>query len=224
VLFGENGAVAAATAGTLIIDMSTISPRLTVELARRTHEAKLHFIDAPMSGGQAGAVEARLSIMVGGEPSDVERALPILQKLGKTITHMGPVGAGQATKLANQIAVAVNQLGVAEALSFARAVGLDADLTRQVITGGAGSSWAMQNSATKIIARDFRPGFSIDLLQKDLRLVIETAQAASTPVLGSALVHQLYSGLQRNGGGKESTLALIKALERLAGETDSADT
>ena len=156
-------------------------------------------------------------MMIGGDAADVKRALPLFEALGKTIVHIGDHGAGQACKLANQIAVALNNLGVAEALVFAASQGIDLEKTRQVIAGGAGSSWAMQNFAPKILAGDFRPGFMIDLQQKDLRLVLDNAYAGHVSLPGAALVHELYNALQRDGGGREGNLALIKVIERLSG-------
>ena len=154
-------------------------PRASSPSARRRTGRRSRWLDAPVSGGELGAIEARLSIMIGGDAADVKRAMPLFEALGKTIVHIGDHGAGQACKLANQIAVALNNLGVAEALVFAASQGIDLEKTRQVIAGGAGSSWAMQNFAPKILAGDFRPGFMIDLQQKDLRLVLDNAYAGS---------------------------------------------
>jgi 3-hydroxyisobutyrate dehydrogenase-like beta-hydroxyacid dehydrogenase len=170
-----------------------------------------------VTGGEIGAVEARLSIMVGGDEPDVERARPLFEALGKTIVHIGGHGAGQACKLANQIAVAINNLGVSEALVFAAAMGIDLERTRQVIAGGAGSSWAMQNYAPKMLAGDFRPGFMVDHQQKDLRNVLDAAFSAHLSLPGTSLAHALYNALQHDGGGREGNLALIKVIERLSG-------
>ena len=218
-VFGPDGVVAGAREGLLLIDMSTISPSATREFAERaaTNKPPFRTLDAPVSGGELGAIEARLSIMIGGDAADVERAMPLFEALGKTIVHIGDHGAGQACKLANQIAVALNNLGVSEALVFAASQGIDLEKTRQVIAGGAGSSWAMQNFAPKILAGDFRPGFMIDLQQKDLRLVLDNAYAGHVSLPGAALVHELYNALQRDGGGREGNLALIKVIERLSG-------
>ena len=143
--------------------------------------------------------------------------MPVFQALGKTIVHMGPHGAGQATKLANQIAVVLNNLGVSEALVFAAAQGLDLAKAREVIAGGAGGSWAMVNYAPKILAGDFAPGFMVDLQQKDLRLALDAAYATKTSLPGTALTHALYTALQQAGGGREGNHSLIKAIERLSG-------
>ena len=218
-VFGPDGVAAGARDGLLLIDMSTISPAATRAFAERAAKNRPPFrtLDAPVSGGELGAIEARLSIMIGGDPADVKRAMPLFEGLGKTIVHIGDHGAGQACKLANQIAVALNNLGVAEALVFAASQGIDLEKTRQVIAGGAGSSWAMHNYAPKMLAGDFRPGFMIDLQQKDLRIVLDNASADHISVPGAALVHELYNALQRDGGGREGNHALIKVIERLSG-------
>ena len=217
VTFGPDGIAAGAHEGLLAIDMSTISPDVAKDVARRAAERHFRTIDAPVSGGEIGAIEARLTIMIGGDDGDVERAMPVFRALGKTIVHMGPHGAGQATKLANQIAVALNNLGVSEALVFAAAQGLDVGKTREVIASGAGGSWAMANYAPKILAGDFSPGFLVDLQQKDLRLVLDAAYGAKTSLPGTALVHSLYTALQRSGEGRDGNHALIKVIERLSG-------
>jgi len=217
-VFGPDGVAGGARDGLLLIDMSTVSPAATREFAARAAQNRPPFrtLDAPVSGGEIGAVEARLSIMIGGDPADVKRAMPLFEALGKTIVHIGDHGAGQACKLANQIAVAINNLGVSEALVFAASQGIDLEKTRQVIAGGAGSSWAMQNYAPKMLAGDFRPGFMIDLQQKDLRIVLDNAFADHISVPGASLVHELYNALQKDGGGREGNHALIKVIERLS--------
>ena len=217
VLFGTDGAIGGARAGQLWIDMSTISPDVSRSIADRAAAKGIRTLDAPVSGGEIGAIEARLSIMVGGDVADVDRAMPVFTALGKTIVHVGPHGAGQVVKLANQIAVVLNNVGVSEALVFAAAHGIDLEKTRTVIASGAGSSWAMQNYAPKILAGDFRPGFMIDLQQKDLRLVLEAAFGKHLALPGTALAHELYSALQRDDGGREGNHALVKAIEQLSG-------
>jgi 2-hydroxy-3-oxopropionate reductase len=219
VLFGKDGIAAGAHEGLLAVDMSTISPARTKEFAARAAKNTPPFrtLDAPVSGGEIGAIEARLSIMIGGEASDVDRARPLFEALGKTIVHVGEHGAGQATKLANQIAVAINNLGVAEALVFAASQGIDLEKVRQVIAGGAGMSWAMANYAPKMLAGDFRPGFMVDLQQKDLRLVLGDADAAHLSLPGVSLAHELYNALQAAGEGRDGNHALIKVIERLSG-------
>ena len=219
VTFGPDGIAAGAHEGLLAIDMSTVSPAATREFAKRAAANRPPFrtLDAPVSGGELGAIEARLSIMIGGDEKDVKRAMPVFEALGKTIVHIGDHGAGQACKLANQVAVALNNLGVSEALVFAKAQGIDLERTRQVIAGGAGSSWAMQNYAPKMIAGDFKPGFMVDLQQKDLRLVLDDAYGQHVSLPGTALVHALYAALQHDGGGRDGNHALLKVIERLSG-------
>jgi len=218
VLFGPDGVASGAHEGLLAIDMSTISPKRTKEFAERAAKNTPAFrtLDAPVSGGEVGAIEARLSIMIGGDAKDVERAMPVFQAMGKTIVHIGEHGAGQTTKLANQIAVALNNLGVAEALVFAASQGIDLEKVRQVIAGGAGSSWAMQNYAPKMLAGDFKPGFMVDLQQKDLRLVMDDAYAARLSLPGASLAHELYTALQAAGEGRDGNHALLKVIERLS--------
>ncbi len=217
VTFGADGIADGAHEGLLAIDMSSISPVAARSFAERAQAKGFTTLDAPVSGGEIGAIEARLSIMVGGDEADVERARPLFEALGKTIVHIGGHGAGQACKLANQIAVAINNLGVSEALVFAAAMGIDLERTRQVIAGGAGSSWAMQNYAPKMLAGDFKPGFMVDHQQKDLRNVLDAAYSAHISLPGTALAHELYTALQRDSGGREGNLAIIKVIERLSG-------
>ena len=217
VTFGPDGIADGVHEELLAIDMSSISPVATRAFAERAAERGFRTVDAPVSGGEIGAVEARLSIMVGGDDADEARARPLFEALGKTIVHIGGHGAGQACKLANQIAVAINNLGVSEALVFAAAMGIDLERTQQVIAGGAGSSWAMQNYAPKMLAGDFKPGFMVDHQQKDLRNVLDSAFSAHLALPATSLAHALYNALQREGGGREGNLAIIKVIEKLSG-------
>jgi len=217
VTFGPDGIAEGAHDGLLVVDMSSISPVAARSFAERAEAKGFRTLDAPVSGGEIGAIEARLSIMVGGDEADVERARPLFEALGKTIIHIGGHGAGQACKLANQIAVAINNLGVSEALVFAAAMGIDLERTRAVIAGGAGSSWAMQNYAPKMLAGDFKPGFMVDHQQKDLRNVLDAAFSAHLSLPATSLAHALYNALQQDGGGREGNLAIIKVIERLSG-------
>lgn len=217
VLLHEKGFMFGAKPGSLVIDCSTISPQGTQRLAGILAQKEVHLLDAPVSGGSEGAAKGTLSIMVGGEAVEFERALPVLQAMGKTITHVGPTGAGQMVKLVNQILVVVTMLGVSEALLFAQAGGLDLQKTLTAVSGGAAGSWMLSNRGPQVAQRDWRPGFTIDLQQKDLRLVLETADAQGVPVLGTSLVFNLYRTLQQQGLGSEGNHALVKALENLAG-------
>jgi 3-hydroxyisobutyrate dehydrogenase len=217
VLLGEGGVIHGARPGSLVIDMSTISPRATQRIAAHLAERHIHMLDAPVSGGSEGAARGTLSIMVGGDVTQFERALPVFQAMGTTITHLGPVGAGQTTKLVNQILVVGHALAMSEALLFAQAGGVDLRKALEAVSGGAAGSWMLSNRGPQILARDWRPGFTIDLQQKDLRLVLQEADRLGVPLPGTALIHQLYRTLQARGLGHEGNHALIKALENLAG-------
>lgn len=217
VISGEGGIIHSLRPDTLVIDMSTISPQATREIAANLREKGTHMLDAPVSGGSEGAAKGTLSIMVGGDARQYERALPLFQAMGKTITHLGDNGAGQTVKLVNQILVVVNALAMSEALLFAQAGGLDLDKALQAVSGGAAGSWMLSNRGPQILARDWRPGFTIDLQQKDLRLVLEAAEQMGIPTLATSLVANLYRSLQAQGLGGEGNHALVKALENLAG-------
>jgi 3-hydroxyisobutyrate dehydrogenase-like beta-hydroxyacid dehydrogenase len=219
VLLGEEGVASGARSGTLIVDLSTISPEATRSIAARLADQGVGFCDAPVSGGSEGAAKGTLSIMVGGAVDDVERAMPYLQAMGRTITHMGPVGSGQLCKLVNQVLGAVTMLGVSEALLLASAGGLDLTKAIAATEGGAGGSWLLSNRGPQMIARDWAPGFTIDLQQKDLRLVLDAADAYGVPLLATSTVFNLYRALQRADLGAEGNHALVKAIERLAGLT-----
>ena len=224
VLLGETGAIYGAQAGSLVIDMSTISPQVTQAIAARLAERGLTMLDAPISGGSEGAAKGTLSIMVGGPTVAFERALPVFQAMGKTITHVGENhGDGQTVKLVNQILVVTTMLGVGEALVFAKSSGVDMRKTLQAVSGGAAGSWMLSNRAPQVLDDDWRPGFTIDLQQKDLRLVLDAADAVGAPMLATTMVFQLYRVLQQAGLGHEGNHALIKAIERLAGVTARAD-
>jgi 2-hydroxy-3-oxopropionate reductase len=219
VLFDSDGVAAGAGPGTLVVDASTISPQATRGFAARLADQGVAFIDAPVSGGSEGAVKGTLSIMVGGEAADLERARPVLEAIGRTITHVGPVGSGQTCKLVNQILVVVTMLAVSEALLFAEAGGLDLTRTIAAVESGAAGSWMLSNRGPQVVRRDWRPGFTVDLQQKDLRLVLEAADSLGVPLLATASVFQLYRSLQADGLGGEGNHALVKALERLSGVT-----
>ena len=217
VVLGERGMIHGARPGTLVIDCSTISPAATRAIAARLAECGAHLLDAPVSGGSEGAAQGTLSIMVGGDAVQLERAMPVLQAMGRTITHVGGQGAGQMAKLVNQILVVVTMQGVAEALLFAQAGGLDLPQTLAAVGGGAAGSWMLNNRGPQVIRRDWRPGFTVDLQQKDLRLVLEAADEMGIPLPATAQVFQFYRALQQQGLGGEGNHALAKALERLAG-------
>jgi len=218
VILGDKGVIHGVKAGALVIDMSTISPQATQEIAARLAEKDVHMLDAPISGGSEGAAKGTLSIMVGGPAEQVERAMPYFEAMGKTITHVGEAhGAGQTVKLVNQILVVINGLAVSEALLFAQQGGLDLQKTLDAVTQGAAGSWMLSNRGPQVIQRDWRPGFTVDLQQKDLRLVLEAADQMGVPVLGTSMVFNLYRTLQAQGLGGEGNHALVKALEQLSG-------
>ncbi len=217
VVLGDEGIIYGAKAGALLIDHSTISPQTTKEIAAQLAENGVHMLDAPISGGSEGAANGTLSIMVGGDAEQFERAMPAFQAMGRTITHVGDSGAGQMVKLVNQILVVTTMLGVSEALLFAQAGGVDLEKALTAVSGGAASSWSLLNRAPQIIKRDWRPGFTVDLQQKDVRLVLEAADQLGVPMLGTGQVFQLYRTLQQQGLGGEGNHALAKALEHLAG-------
>lgn len=211
VIMGDDGVIHGAQQGALVVDTSTISPQVTRDLAHQLMQRGIHMLDAPISGGSEGAAKGTLSIMVGGDAEQVTRAMPYLQAMGKTITHVGGHGAGQTVKLVNQILVVGNMLAVSEALLFAQANGVDLEKTLQAVGGGAAGSWMLNNRGPQVITRDWRPGFTIDLQQKDLRLVMRAADASGTPAILTSLIFNLYRTLQAQGLGSEGNHALIKA-------------
>ncbi len=217
VTLGPEGILAGLSPGSLVIDHSSISPRATRRLAEAAAGKGAHWLDAPVSGGSEGAARGTLSIMVGGDPRQLERARQYLEAYGTTITHVGPSGAGQIAKIVNQILVVVTQQGVGEALLVAQAGGLDLDTTIDAVKGGAAGSWMLANRGPQMARRDWRPGFTIDLQQKDLRLALEAADELGVPLPATALVFQLYRALQQRGLGQEGNHALVKALEDLSG-------
>lgn len=217
VIFGDDGILAQAKPGSVVIDCSTISPIVTRELNQKLAEKDVAMLDAPISGGSEGAINGTLSIMVGGDASTFKRALPVFEAMGKTITHVGGAGAGQTVKLVNQILVVGNMLAVSEALLLAQAGGVDLQKTLDAVSAGAAGSWMLSNRGPQVIRRDWRPGFTIDLQQKDVRLILDAAAQLGVPVPGTALIHQMYSTLQHQGLGSDGNHALVKALENLAG-------
>ncbi len=222
VILAEDGVIHGAKSGALLIDCSTISPQATIEIATKLNAQGVKMLDAPISGGSEGAAKGTLSIMIGGDAADVERAMPVFQAMGKIITHVGAQGAGQTVKLVNQILVVGNCLAMCEALVFAQAGGVDLQKCLDAVTGGAAGSWMLSNRGPQIIARDWRPGFTIDLQQKDVRLVMREADALGVPVMLSSMIFNMYRTLQEKGLGAEGNHALVKALENLSGITVDA--
>jgi 3-hydroxyisobutyrate dehydrogenase len=213
------GAIEGVQTGGVVIDMSTISPAVTREIAGQLAEKDVQLLDAPISGGEQGAIDGTLSIMVGGDAGALERVRPILDAMGGKITHCGPSGAGQTVKLCNQIAVSVNNFAMAEALVFCQASGVDPSTMLEAISAGAAGSWQISNLGQKIVDRDFAPGFKVGLQQKDLRLALEAADQLHLPLAGTSMVHQLFAAVERESGPDVGTQALVNALEALTGVT-----
>ena len=217
VILGGGGIFEGVKAGSLVIDCSTISPIVTQNIAQTLVERDVAMLDAPISGGSEGAANGTLSIMVGGEAKDFERAMPVFEAMGKTITHVGEIGAGQTVKLVNQILVVGHALAMSEALLFAQAGGVDLRKAIQAVEAGAAGSWMLSYRGPQIVERDWRPGFTIDLQQKDVRLILDAADKLGVPLPGTGLIFQLYRTLQAQGLGSEGNHGLVKALEHLAG-------
>ena len=218
VILGENGVLQTARAGATVVDMSTISPRVTRDIAAALGEKGVHMLDAPVSGGDVGAQQGTLSIMVGGEQSVFDDCLPVFEAMGKNINLIGDNGAGQTTKACNQIAVSVANLAMAEALMLAAASDLDVGKVLDAISGGAAGSWNLTNLGPRILKGDFAPGFMVRLQQKDLKLVLEAANDVKLALPGVSLVHQFFNIVERLGCADEGTQALIKAYEVQAGK------
>ncbi|HPR87355.1 MAG TPA: NAD(P)-dependent oxidoreductase [bacterium] len=215
VVLGENGILSGLHTGSVVIDMSTISPAVTRKLAAEIERKGGEMLDAPVSGGDIGAIAGTLAIMVGGKKEVFQGCLPVLEAMGKSVTWIGGHGMGQTVKLCNQILGAVTNLAVCEAVEFARKAGVDPLVMIEAVKGGAAGSWQLANLGPKMVAGNFAPGFMIDLQQKDLRLALEAAREMQLPAPALALVQQLFTGCQAHGEGREGTQALVKSLRRL---------
>jgi len=218
-VFGKGGAAEGLTKGKLLVDMSTISPGQTRQMAAELAEkCGAEWVDAPVSGGDIGAIKGTLSIMVGGSEGAFARCRPPFEAMGKNIVHMGPTGCGQATKLVNQTLCAVNLLAVCEGLMLGAKSGLDLTKLIKAVEAGAAGSWALSNLGPRMAARNWAPGFMVKLQQKDLRLVLQAAAEGHVPLPGTALVHQLLTSIQaETGGDSQGTASMIRAMEKLAG-------
>jgi len=216
VLFGDGRVAEALTDDTLVIDMSSISPTATKTFAERVNARGCDYLDAPVSGGEVGARNAALTIMVGGPQAAFDRALPLFQAMGKTITLVGGNGAGQVTKVANQIIVALNIEAVAEALVFASKAGADPAKVREALMGGFASSRILEVHAERMIRRTFEPGFRIALHQKDLNLALQSARELGVALPHTASAQQLLSSVMADGGSQRDHSALVTALETLS--------
>ena len=220
VALGDQGIIHGAPPGSIYIDCSTISPAVARSVADAMQQRDVAMLDAPISGGDVGAKAGTLAIMVGGEAEAFDRCLPIFEAMGKTIVHVGPSGAGQVVKLCNQVAGALNLLAMAEAVTLSRQAGVDPVKMLEVVSAGAAGSWMLANLGPRAVEGDFAPGFMVELMQKDLRLIAETASETRTPLPGSTLVQQLLRVLEARGRGREGTQAIVDALAILAGRSD----
>jgi len=210
---GAEGVLAASKPGSLLIDMTTSSPRLAERISHAAEERGIETLDAPVSGGDVGAREASLVIMVGGRQEAFDRAVPLFEQLGKSITLLGPAGNGQRCKLVNQIAVAVGMVAWCEALAVAKAAGLDPSVAQGVISGGAAGSWGLSNLAPRALNEDFKPGFLVRHLVKDILLAREEADRYGVCLPGLEVAWKLYGSLEKTGFGEEGTQVLFRSYD-----------
>lgn len=214
VYLGPDGVLAHVRPGTIVVDMTTSSPQLAQTIAAKAADAECHALDAPVSGGDSGAREARLSIMVGGERKAYDAVLPLFEIMGKNIVYQGPAGSGQHCKMCNQIAIAAGMLGVCEAMAYASKSGLDPHIVLQSISAGAAGSWSLSNLAPRMLEGDFAPGFYVKHFIKDMTIASKSAHEMGLDVPGLELARARYEQLQKQGGGDEGTQALLKLYER----------
>ena len=217
VALGRDGIIEGARSGLIFADMSTISPIVSQKVGKALEPKGVGMLDAPVSGGERGAIDGALSIMAGGDQAVFDAVLPIFQAMGKTITLLGPLGFGGFTKLANQIIVAVNLTALGEALTLARKAGLDRELTLKALAGGLAGSRCLDQKAANYVAGTYNPGFKIDLHFKDLGLIMESARALGVPLPATAVVQELFSALRVKGRGGLDHSGVITMLEDLAG-------
>ena len=217
VYLGAEGLLKGARAGQILADMTTTEPSLAAEIHRAAAPMGVATVDAPVSGGDIGAREARLSIMVGGDEAAVAELMPFFNIMGRQIVHQGPAGAGQHTKMCNQIVIAGTMIGVCESLLYGQRAGLDLQKMLESIAGGAAGCWSLDNLAPRILKRNFEPGFFVAHFIKDMGIALEEAKRMQICLPGLALVHQLYLAVAANGGAKAGTQALMLALEQLSG-------
>lgn len=217
VLLGEEGALAGAATGSVLVDMTTSRPALAVEIAEAAAEAGVHAVDAPVSGGDVGAKNGTLSIMIGGEKAIVDALAPCWEAMGKTIVHQGPAGSGQHTKMVNQILIATNMIGLCEALLYGYQAGLDLPTVLESVGSGAAGSWSLSNLGPRIMENRFEPGFFVEHFIKDMGIALDESRRMGLSLPGLALAHQLYLALQAQGHGRDGTHALELALARMSG-------
>ena len=213
VYLGEDGVLAQARSGSLAIDMTTSCPNLASRIAQEAAAKGIEVLDAPVSGGDIGAREARLSIMVGGSVSGFERALPLFEIMGKNIVHQGPAGSGQHTKMCNQIAIASGMMAISEAIAYAKKSGLQPETVLKSIESGAAGSWSLTNLAPRVLKGDYAPGFFVKHFIKDMKIAIESAQAMGLDLPGLQLAKKLYDQLAAKGCEDDGTQALFKLYE-----------
>lgn len=217
VILGDEGIIHGAPAGSLVIDMSTISPAATRHIAAKLADRKIRMLDAPVSGGSEGAQNATLAIMVGGEAEDVQHAMPVLEVMGKTITHVGSIGSGQITKAINQVILAGTFMGVAEGMVLGMKAGLDMQKVTDAISGGAAGSWVLSNRAMNMVNNTYPLGFRTRLHHKDLRIALEVARDLGATLPASALMDQIENGIIGRGYGDEDMSAIARVIRELAG-------
>jgi len=215
-VLGPKGILEGARSGLLLLDMSTISPIVSQKVAAEAAKKDVKMLDAPVSGGEKGAIEGTLSIMVGGERAVFDKVLPIFQAMGKTITYIGPIGSGGFVKLANQIIVAINLTAIAEALVLGTKAGIDLELMINALSGGLAGSKCLDQKRNNYLQHAFQPGFKIDLHSKDLNLIMESAEKLGVPLPTTALVRELFSALRVKGRGQMDHSSVITLLEELA--------
>jgi 3-hydroxyisobutyrate dehydrogenase len=216
VFLGVQGALAGSRPGSVLVDMTTSEPSLAREIYEAAKAKGVASVDAPVSGGDVGARNAALSIMVGGDGEAVEAVRPLLECMGKTIVHQGPAGAGQHTKMVNQVLIASNMVGVCEALLYGYKAGLDLKTVLQSVGGGAAASWSLNNLGPRIMDRNFEPGFFVEHFIKDMGIALDEAKRLGLALPGLALANQLYLAVQAQGWGRKGTQALMLALEQLS--------
>jgi 3-hydroxyisobutyrate dehydrogenase len=217
VVLGQEGSLAGCQPGNILVDMTTSEPTLAVEIARSAQQQGVWSVDAPVSGGDIGAREARLSIMVGGQSAAVRALKPCWDAMGRTIVHQGGPGAGQHTKMVNQILIATNMIGVCESLLYAHGAGLDLNTVMESVASGAAGSWSLSHLGPRIIQNNFDPGFFVEHFLKDMRIALDEADRMGLALPGLALAKQLYQALQAQGHGRKGTHALQLALADLSG-------
>ena len=216
VYFEPDGILAGARQGAVLVDMTTTEPTLAREIEAAARKAGASAVDAPVSGGDVGARNRALSIMIGGEPEAVDAVMPLLQILGRNIVHQGSPGAGQHTKMCNQVVIAGTMIGVCESLLYAHRAGLDTERMLQSIRSGAAACWTLENLAPRVMNGDFEPGFIVEHFIKDMGIALAEAQRMGIALPGLALVHQLYLAVQAQGHGRRGTQALMLALEHIS--------